>query len=134
MAAKIVVACGSGVATSEMVAAKIRRLLADEGVDAEVVAVDIVHAEAALAGADAFVPPGARARGVARLPHEEHLGLSEYPVGERAAREREAHVLIEPDGPRVVLEVSPRHWTNFDRVHLTPPIPAAAAAEGCAPS
>ena len=54
MAAKIVVACGSGVATSEMVAAKIRRLLADEGVDAEVVAVDIVHA--ALAGADAFVP------------------------------------------------------------------------------
>ena len=56
MAAKIVVACGSGVATSEMVAAKIRRLLADEGVDAEVVAVDIVHTEAALAGADAFVP------------------------------------------------------------------------------
>lgn len=56
MTAKIVVACGSGVATSEMVAAKIRRLLDAEGAEAEVVAVDIAHADAALEGADAFVP------------------------------------------------------------------------------
>ena len=56
MAAKIVVACGSGVATSEMVAAKIRRLLAERSVDAEVVAVGMSHADAALAAADAFVP------------------------------------------------------------------------------
>ncbi|HJB54425.1 MAG TPA: PTS galactitol transporter subunit IIB, partial [Candidatus Olsenella avistercoris] len=35
--AKIVVACGSGVATSEMVAAKLTRLLEAEGVEAEVV-------------------------------------------------------------------------------------------------
>lgn len=56
MAAKIVVACGSGVATSEMVAAKLRRLLEERGVEAEVVAVDVAHVEEALADADAFVP------------------------------------------------------------------------------
>lgn len=56
MAAKIVVACGSGVATSEMVAAKIRRLLASEGVEADVVAVEISQVDEALDGAVAFVP------------------------------------------------------------------------------
>ena len=56
MAAKIVVACGSGVATSEMVAAKLRHLLAEKDVDAEVVAVDVAHVDEALAGAAAFVP------------------------------------------------------------------------------
>ena len=56
MAAKIVVACGSGVATSEMVAVKIRGLLEGRGVKAQVVAVDVDHAEEALADADVFVP------------------------------------------------------------------------------
>ncbi|OUO35601.1 PTS sugar transporter subunit IIB [Olsenella sp. An290] len=56
MAARIVVACGSGVATSEMVAAKIRKLLEAEGVEAEVVAVEIAEVERALEGADVYVP------------------------------------------------------------------------------
>lgn len=56
MAAKVVVACGSGVATSEMVAVKLRRLLAEKGADAEVVAVDVAHVDEALEGAAAFVP------------------------------------------------------------------------------
>ena len=56
MAAKIVVACGSGVATSEMVAARLRHLLAEKDVDAEIVAVDVAHVEEALEGAAAFVP------------------------------------------------------------------------------
>ena len=56
MAAKIVVACGSGVATSEMVAAKLRHLLAEKNVEAEIVAVDVAHVDAALEGAAAFVP------------------------------------------------------------------------------
>lgn len=56
MAARIVVACGSGVATSEMVATKLRRLLAEKNVEAEVVAVDVAHVEEALEGAAAFVP------------------------------------------------------------------------------
>lgn len=55
MAARIVVACGSGVATSEMVAAKIRKLLAAEGAEAEVVAVEIARLAEALADADAYV-------------------------------------------------------------------------------
>ena len=56
MAAKIVVACGSGVATSEMVAARLRHLLAEKNVDAEIVAVDVAHVDEALAGADVFIP------------------------------------------------------------------------------
>lgn len=55
MAARIVVACGSGVATSEMVAAKIDKLLKAEGVEAEVVAVEVARLEEALEGADAYV-------------------------------------------------------------------------------
>ena len=54
--ARIVVACGSGVATSEMVAAKIGRLLAAEGVTAQIQAVDVAHLDEALEGADVFVP------------------------------------------------------------------------------
>ncbi len=56
MAARIVVSCGSGVATSEMVAAKLRRLLAEKNVEAEVVAVDVAHVEEALEGAAAYIP------------------------------------------------------------------------------
>lgn len=54
--ARIVVACGSGVATSEMVAAKLSRLLEAEGVEAEVVAVGVDQLDDALVGADVFVP------------------------------------------------------------------------------
>ena len=56
MAAKIVVSCGSGVATSEMVAARLRHLLVEKGVKAEIVAVDVAHVDEALADADVFVP------------------------------------------------------------------------------
>lgn len=56
MAARIVVACGSGVATSEMVALKIRRLLDEAGVDAEVRAVEMADLDEALEDADVFVP------------------------------------------------------------------------------
>lgn len=56
MAARIVVACGSGVATSEMVALKIRRLLDENGVEAEVRAVELADLDEALEGADVFVP------------------------------------------------------------------------------
>lgn len=55
MAARIVVACGSGVATSEMVAAKIDKLLKAEGVEAKVEAVEVARLEEALEGADAYV-------------------------------------------------------------------------------
>ncbi|MGN8689777.1 PTS sugar transporter subunit IIB [Atopobiaceae bacterium HCP3S3_F7] len=55
MAARIIVACGSGIATSQMVAKKIDRLLREKGVEADVAAV----AKEALAeeaeGADAYV-------------------------------------------------------------------------------
>lgn len=54
--ARIVVACGSGVATSEMVAAKLSRLLEAEGVEAEVVAVGVDQLDDALVDADVFVP------------------------------------------------------------------------------
>lgn len=56
MTAKIVVACGSGVATSEMVAVKIAKLLEDAGIQANVKAVELEHAERELLDACAFVP------------------------------------------------------------------------------
>ena len=49
-------ACDSGVATSEMVAARLRHLPAEKNVDVEIVAVDVAHVDEALAGADVFVP------------------------------------------------------------------------------
>lgn len=55
MSAKIVVACGSGVATSEMVAARLEKMLGAASVDAQVVAVELADLEAALADADAYV-------------------------------------------------------------------------------
>ena len=47
MAARIVVACGSGVATSHTVANKISKLLAARGIEADVVAVDLGSLETA---------------------------------------------------------------------------------------
>lgn len=55
MASKVVVACGSGVATSEMVAARLTKMLEQASVDAKVVAVELSELEAALADADAYV-------------------------------------------------------------------------------
>ena len=55
MAAKIIVACGSGVATSQTVASKVNRLLQDRGVDATVEAVDIKELKQHLRNADAYI-------------------------------------------------------------------------------
>ena len=55
MAARIVVACGSGVATSQAVASKVGRLLKARGIDAEIDAVDIKSLKHTIKGADAYV-------------------------------------------------------------------------------
>lgn len=55
MSAKVIVACGSGVATSQTVASKVSRLLEQKGVDAEVTAVDIKDLKAHLKTADAYI-------------------------------------------------------------------------------
>ncbi|WP_303133039.1 PTS sugar transporter subunit IIB [uncultured Olsenella sp.] len=56
MSAKVVVACGHGIATSHMVAQKVAKLLAAEGVEANVVAVDMDSLAAQLKDADAYIP------------------------------------------------------------------------------
>jgi PTS system galactitol-specific IIB component len=53
---KVIVACGSGIATSHMVAKKIKGLLASRGIDADVSAADMSDLDDVLADADAFVP------------------------------------------------------------------------------
>ena len=53
---KVIVACGSGIATSHMVAKKIKGLLASRGIDADVSAADMSDLDDVLARADAFVP------------------------------------------------------------------------------
>ena len=53
MAAKIVVACGSGVATSATVAYKVKKLLAADGIEADVEAVAVADLDEALKDADA---------------------------------------------------------------------------------
>lgn len=55
MSAKVIVACGSGVATSQMVAAKISKLLQQRGVDADVEAVDVKSLPQKVKEADAYV-------------------------------------------------------------------------------
>jgi PTS system galactitol-specific IIB component len=55
MAAKVIVACGSGVATSQTVASKVSRLLKERGVEADVEAVDIKSLKQYLKTADAYV-------------------------------------------------------------------------------
>lgn len=55
MAPKIVVACGSGVVTSQTVASKLTRLLERRGIEADVEAVDIKELKQALRDADAYV-------------------------------------------------------------------------------
>ncbi|MCI1859664.1 MAG: PTS sugar transporter subunit IIB [Sporolactobacillus sp.] len=53
--AKIIVACGSGVATSQTVASKLNRLLKDKNIHSTVEAVDIKSLDQALKGADIYV-------------------------------------------------------------------------------
>jgi PTS system galactitol-specific IIB component len=55
MAAKIIVACATGVATSQAVASKVSRLLKGRGVDADVEAVDIKSLKHYIKSADAYI-------------------------------------------------------------------------------
>lgn len=55
MAAKVIVACGSGLATSQTVANKVSRLLKGRGVEADVIAVDIKQLKTYLKDADAYI-------------------------------------------------------------------------------
>ncbi|MDO4595312.1 MAG: PTS sugar transporter subunit IIB [Tissierellia bacterium] len=52
---KIIVACGSGVATSQTVVSKLERLLKEKGVKAEVEAVDMKSLDSYIKDADAYV-------------------------------------------------------------------------------
>lgn len=52
---KVIVACGSGVATSQTVASKIDRLLQKNHIDAQVDAVDIKSIKTFIKNADAYV-------------------------------------------------------------------------------
>ncbi|WP_127841885.1 PTS sugar transporter subunit IIB [Actinomyces wuliandei] len=55
MTTKVVVACGSGVATSQTVASKVSRLLKEAGVEADVQAVDLKSVERHLRDAAAYI-------------------------------------------------------------------------------
>ncbi len=55
MSAKVIVACGSGVATSQTVASKVARLLKEAQVPADVEAVDLKSVDRHLAGAAAYI-------------------------------------------------------------------------------
>lgn len=52
---KVIVACGSGVATSQTVASKVNRLLKEKGVDARVEAVDLKSVDRHLKDAAAYI-------------------------------------------------------------------------------
>jgi PTS system galactitol-specific IIB component len=52
---RIIVACGSGVATSQTVASKIGSMLEDEGIQAEVEAVDIKSLDSVINTCDIYV-------------------------------------------------------------------------------
>ncbi|CAM2776793.1 PTS sugar transporter subunit IIB [Dolosigranulum pigrum] len=52
---QIIVACGSGVATSQTVASKLEKLLKENNVKADVEAVDMKSIEQYVKGADAYV-------------------------------------------------------------------------------
>ena len=55
MAAKVIVACGSGVATSQTVASKVNRMLKEAKIPAEVEAVDLKSVDRHLTGAAAYI-------------------------------------------------------------------------------
>lgn len=52
---KIIVACGSGVATSQTVASKVNRLLKERKVDAEVEAVDLKSVDRYMGSSAAYI-------------------------------------------------------------------------------
>lgn len=53
--ARIIVACGSGVATSQAVASKVNRMLKADGIDSEVEAVDIKSLKMYIRDADIYI-------------------------------------------------------------------------------
>lgn len=55
MVPKVIVSCGSGIATSQAVARKVSKLLRSRGVEADVVPVDIKELKQSLVGATAYV-------------------------------------------------------------------------------
>ncbi|MBM6676916.1 PTS sugar transporter subunit IIB [Olsenella uli] len=55
MPVKVVVACGSGVATSQTVASKVNRMLKEEKIDASVEAVDLKSVDRHLKDAAAYI-------------------------------------------------------------------------------
>lgn len=55
MTARIIVACGSGVATSQTVASKVERLLKADSVDASIEAVDIKSIKHTIKQADIYI-------------------------------------------------------------------------------
>ena len=55
MSAKVIVACGSGVATSQTVASKVDRLLKEARINADVQAVDLKSVARPLEGAAAYI-------------------------------------------------------------------------------
>ncbi|WP_163536127.1 PTS sugar transporter subunit IIB [Gracilibacillus sp. YIM 98692] len=52
---RVIVACGSGVATSQTVASKVQKLLNEKGVTAQVEAVDIKSLHQYINGASAYI-------------------------------------------------------------------------------
>lgn len=60
---RVVVACGSGVATSQTVASKVESLLENEGINCKVEAVDIKSLESIIDTVDVYVTivPGSKA-------------------------------------------------------------------------
>ena len=55
MPVKVIVACGSGVATSQTIASKVNRMLKNDKIDAEVEAVDLKSVDRNLKDAAAYI-------------------------------------------------------------------------------
>lgn len=55
MAVRIIVACGSGVATSQTVASKVNRMLKEKKIDASVEAVDLKSVDRYMEGSAAYI-------------------------------------------------------------------------------
>lgn len=55
MAVRVIVACGSGVATSQTVASKVNRMLKEKGIDAAVEAVDLKSVDRYMDGSAAYI-------------------------------------------------------------------------------
>lgn len=55
MAVRVIVACGSGVATSQTVASKVNRMLKEAKVDATVEAVDLKSVDRYISGSAAYI-------------------------------------------------------------------------------